>query len=77
MVKVKPIPGFVLMITVGIWNGGPLGGPGPEVNYSAIALNFRGQIRDPGGSKVKCCVFILVLTCLCLLATKQIWKGKT
>ena len=27
----------------------PAGGPGPKVNYSAIALQFGGQIRDPGG----------------------------
>ena len=46
-------------------------GPGPEVNYSVTASNFGGQIRDPGGSTIKCCAFILVLTCLCLITTNK------
>ena len=33
---------------------------GPEVNYSAIALNFGGQIKDAIGSKVKSCSFIFI-----------------
>ena len=54
---------------------GPAGGPGARCELQCNSLEPWGPDKGPGGSKVKCCAFILVYVSFQL--STQIWKGKT